>query len=197
MVTKRLAALVLCAVLALGVLAGCGGSAATEAASQAGASSAASSEAAPGSKSEAAASGILPSDDENSLYALSDPAKSLESSIGWGPGTAGTSLKRLIAAADMLKWAEDNNIAHQSQTAAASVLQKWYDSLTSTQQEGLSEAWPLIKESANILLTDKDSVSGLIEDAGLAKRKLPGCTEANWNTMEELLDDIIPATELQ
>lgn len=182
---KRFAALLLCSALALCLLAGCGGSGS-------GADSSASSEASPSSTAEASASGILPEEDDNSLV-ITDPASAFEGALGWGQGTAGTSLKSIAAAADMLKWAEDNNLSHQSASSAKTTVKKWYDSLTDAQQEGLAEAWPLIKEDANTLLTDKSSISGAIEDAGLDIKKLPGCSKANWDALQDILDGIIPA----
>lgn len=177
---KRFAALMLCAALALCLLAGCGG-----------AGTDASSEAAPSEQAQASASGLLPEEDENSLV-LTDPSGAFASALGWDGGTAGTSLKAVIAAADMLAWAEDNNLSRQSQTAAKTLLENWYDGLTEIQKEGLAEAWPLIKNDAQLMLTDKDSIAGLIEDAGLKAEKLPGCTQANWEALAALLDEIVP-----
>lgn len=191
MSVKRLAAMLLCAAFAISLLSGCGG-AASSSASSAASSEAAASEAVPSSKAEASASGIVPSSDENSIYALTDPAKAFKSSLGWGAGTAGTSLKTVIAAADMLEWAEDNNLSHQSRSAAESLLQKWYDGLSDTQRESFIESWPLIKSTASTLLTDKESISGRIEDAGLNIKNLPGCTQKNWDVLQDILDGIVP-----
>ena len=46
-------------------------------------------------------------------------------------------------------------------------LYSWYDGLTDNQQEGFAEAWPLVKDAALDLLSDKDSMTGRIADAGL------------------------------
>lgn len=40
----------------------------------------------------------------------------------------------------------------------------------------LAEAWPLVKDAALDLLSDKDSMTGRIADAGLDADTLPGCT---------------------
>ena len=59
-------------------------------------------------------------------------------------------------------------------------------------QESFAEAWPLIKDDANALLTDKDSLSGRIEDAGLDPADLPGCSEKNWDALQDVIDRLTP-----
>ena len=70
----------------------------------------------------------------------------------------------------------------------------WYDGLTDNQQEGFAEAWPLVKDAALDLLSDKDSMTGRIADAGLDADTLPGCTLKNWQALQTVLDDIVPET---
>ena len=50
----------------------------------------------------------------------------------------------------------------------------------------------LTVEDANALLTDKDSLSGLIEDAGLDPADLPGCSEKNWDALQDVIDRLTP-----
>ncbi len=51
---------------------------------------------------------------------------------------------------------------------------QWYDGLSADdQQEGFADAWPLIKDAARDLLTDKDSMTGRIADAGLDADSCP------------------------
>ena len=69
---------------------------------------------------------------------------------------------------------------------------QWYDALDSMDQESFAEAWPLIKDDANALLTDKDSLSGRIEDAGLDPADLPGCSEKNWDALQDVIDRLTP-----
>lgn len=192
--TKQLAAGIIAAVLAVGLLAGCGSKAENSSSSEAASSS---SEAAPETKSEASAGELLPDNsDENSIHKITDPASAFASSVGWGPGTAGTSLKAVIAAADMMSWAEENELAKYS-GAAETVLADWYGDLTDAQQANFAEAWPLIKADAASLLTNKSGMLGLISDAGLSADALPGCTLKNWNALKDILDDIVPEVELQ
>ena len=43
---------------------------------------------------------------------------------------------------------------------------------------------PLIKDAALDLLSDKDSMTGRITDAGLDADTLPGCTLKNWQALQ-------------
>lgn len=42
-------------------------------------------------------------------------------------------------------------------------------------------------------LSDKDSMAGRIEDAGLDPDALPGCTLKNWQALQNVLDSCVPA----
>ena len=42
-------------------------------------------------------------------------------------------------------------------------------------------------------MSDKDSMAGRIEDAGLDPDTLPGCTLKNWQALQTVLDDCVPA----
>ena len=52
----------------------------------------------------------------------------------------------------------------------------------------------MIKDAALDLLSDKDSMTGRIADAGLDADTLPGCTLKNWQALQAVLDDIVPET---
>ena len=106
---SRIRAAGFCAAFSLALfLAGC-----TTAASSASTAPSSSSQA----LSEAPASQAVPSgeDDtgpapsvdgtENGFNGLTDPTEAFSRGLGWGPGTAGTSLKQAAAAASMMDWA--------------------------------------------------------------------------------------------
>ena len=195
----RILSLLLCAALACSILAGCGGSTASssEAPSSASssASSAASGEDLPDSTTRADTSGLNPGDfDENSIFSITGTAAAFEPCLGWGPGVSGCSLKSVIAAASLLHWAEDARMSSRSPEAIQEAFYSWYDGLTDSQQEGFAEAWPLIKDAALDLLSDKDSMTGRITDAGLDADTLPGCTLKNWQALQTVLDGIVPET---
>mgnify|MGYP000684626118 CR=1 FL=1 len=111
MIRKRILSLLVCAALLCGVLAGCSTSSGSTAASS---SSASASESIPSSTVTADTGKVGPLDvGENSLFSLSDPDDAFAPCLGWGPGVSGCSLKSVIAAASLLKWADGCNMSIQ------------------------------------------------------------------------------------
>ena len=195
----RILSLLLCAALACSILAGCGGSTASssEAPSSASssASSAASGEDLPDSTTRADTSGLNPGDfDENSIFSITGTSAAFEPCLGWGPGVSGCSLKSVIAAASLLKWADGCNMSIQPVSDIKDAYTQWFDSLSADDQQSFADAWPLIKADAETLLTDKDSMTGRIEDAGLDAKELPGCSEENWKALADVIDVLVPAS---
>ncbi len=188
----RIISLALCAALLTGLLAGCGGSAGGSAS---GSASSAASESIPSSTTEASTSGLHPNFDENALFAISGTDEAFEPCLGWGPGVSGCSLKSVIAAASLLQWAEENNLSLKTSAAIEDAYNEWYDSLDSMEQESFAEAWPMIREAANALLTDASSMKDRIEDAGLNPSDLPGCSDENWNALQDVLDEVVPEAQ--
>jgi len=108
------------------------------------------------------------------------------------PGVSGCSLKSVIAAASLLGWAENGNLAMRSTDAIQDAYTTWFNDLSADDQASFADAWPLIKEDANTLLTDKASMEGRISDAGLNAKKLPGCSKENWNALQKVVDALVP-----
>ena len=98
----------------------------------------------------------------------------------------------MLAAASLLQWAEQTTQTSRTTDAIEDAFSQRYDALDSMDQESFAEAWPLIKDDANALLTDKDSLSGRIEDAGLDPADLPGCSEKNWDALQDVIDRLTP-----
>lgn len=201
----RILSLILCVALACTMLAGCGGTStdvsntSSEASSSAPASdsAAASGETLPDSTTRADTSGLNPGDfDENSIFSITDTSAAFEPCLGWGPGVSGCSLKSVIAAASLLQWAENARLASRTPDAIQDAFYNWYDSLDSDDQESFAEAWTMIEPDALSLLSDKESMTGRIEDAGLDPDTLPGCTLKNWQALQSVLDDCVPAVNL-
>ena len=105
---------------------------------------------------------------------------------------SGCSLKSVQAAATLLVWADEANLSARTETAIEDAYTQWYDNLSDSEQEGFAEAWPLVKDAALDLLSDKDSMTGRITDAGLDADTLPGCTLKNWQALQSVLDDCVP-----
>ena len=109
MIQKRFVSLLLCAALALCLLAGCDTAASGStgsASAPANSSASASSESVPSTTNEANTSGLRPNFDENSLFSITGTSDAFEPCLGWGPGVSGCSLKSVLAAASLLQWAE-------------------------------------------------------------------------------------------
>lgn len=198
MIRNRVLSLLVCAALLAGLLAGCSGGASSSGHSSSSASpeSSASSEAIPSSTTEANTGKLTPKLDEsdNSIFSASSTEAAFAPCLGWGPGVSGCSLKSVIAAASLLGWAENGNLAMQSEDVIQDAYTAWFDSLDADDQTSFADAWPLIKEDANTLLTDKASMEGRISDAGLNAKKLPGCSEENWNALQDVIDALVPAS---
>lgn len=195
MIRNRILSLLVCAALLACLLAGCSTSSGTdggEAASSS--SSAASSESIPSSTTQANTGKLTPNLDEsdNSIFSPASTQDAFAPCLGWGPGVSGCSLKSVLAAASLLQWAEQTNLTSRTTDAIEDAFSQWYDALDSMDQESFAEAWPLIKDDANALLTDKDSLSGRIEDAGLDPADLPGCSEKNWDALQDVIDRLTP-----
>ena len=192
---KRLFPLLLALLFTLSACGGAG-SGSTEAPSSASsAASAVSGEELPGSTTRADTSGLNPGDfDENSIFSITGTSAAFEPCLGWGPGVSGCSLKSVIAAASLLQWAENARLASRTPEAVQDAFYNWYDTLDADEQESFAEAWTMIEPDALSLLSDKDSMTGRIADAGLDADTLPGCTLKNWQALQTVLDGIVPET---
>ncbi len=192
---KHFLALLLCAAVLCSVLAGCGGTSAGSSTSGSASGAASASQSVPSSTAQADTGRLTPADfDENSLFSITDTADAFAPCLGWGPGVSGCSLKSVIAAASLLHWAEGCSLSIQTTDAIQDAYTQWFDGLSADEQESFADAWPLIRADAEALLTDKDSMTGRIEDAGLNAQKLPGCSEENWNALSDVIDALVPAS---
>lgn len=192
---KRFLSLLLCAALALSLLAGCGGTSGGSDSKDSSSASSAASESIPSSTTEASTSGLRPNFDENALFSISGTEDAFAPCLGWGPGVSGCSLKSVIAAASLLQWAEDNQFSIHPGDAIEDAYNGWYDALSDTDKESFAEAWPLIREDANAMLTDINSMTDRIADAGLDASDLPGCSDSNWKALQDVLDELVPEAQ--
>ena len=194
----RSLALLLCAALLGCLLAACNGSAdsspASSAAPASDSASASGSSTLPSSTTEADTGELNPGNfDENSAFSITGTTDAFAPCLGWGPGVSGCSLKSVIAAASLLQWAESAHLSSRTPEAIQDAFYDWYDSLSSADQENFAEAWTMIEPDALSLLSDKESMTDLITDAGLDPDTLPGCTLKNWQALQNVLDSCVPA----
>jgi hypothetical protein len=173
----------LCVAVVLGMLAGC----------SAAASPSSSVEAAVTPSQAEVQPTEAPSDSTNNiaLPPLSLPNEALDLCLGWGPGTAGSTLHSISAAAALLDWATENELSARSYDEIVECLHNWYSSLSSFDQETFEETWPLVCDDANALLTDPTALSGTLESAGLSVASVAYASEDDWNTLLNVLDSAV------
>ena len=192
-------ALALCAVLLCSLFTACSGTSSSSeqpssAASAASDSASASASTSDNSTTQANTGSLNPGDfDENSVFSITGTTDAFAPCLGWGPGVSGCSLKSVIAAASLLQWAESAHLSSRTPEAIQDAFYNWYDSLSSADQENFAEAWTMIEPDALSLLSDKESMTDLITDAGLDPDTLPGCTLKNWQALQNVLDSCVPA----
>ena len=190
MTRNRILSLLVCAAMLACLLAGCTSTSGSSSASASG-DAAASSESIPTSTAQADTGKLTPNLDEDEI-SIQNTEAAFAPCLGWGPGVSGCSLKSVIAAASLLGWAENGNLAMRSTDAIQDAYTTWFNDLSADDQASFADAWPLIKEDANTLLTDKASMEGRISDAGLNAKKLPGCSKENWNALQKVVDALVP-----
>ena len=195
---NRILALCLCAALLCSLLTACSGAASSSEASSAAPASDSASSAAdstlPDSTAQANTGSLNPGNfDENSVFSITGTTDAFAPCLGWGPGVSGCSLKSVIAAASLLQWAESAHLSSRTPEAIQDAFYDWYDSLSAADQENFAEAWTMIEPDALSLLSDKESMTDRIEDAGLDPDTLPGCTLKNWQALQSVLDTCVPA----
>ena len=188
-------ALALCAVLLCSLFTACSGTSSSSEQPSSAASAASDSASASASTSDSANTGSLnPGNfDENSAFSITGTTDAFAPCLGWGPGVSGCSLKSVIAAASLLQWAESTHLSSRTPEAIQDAFYDWYDSLSAADQENFAEAWTMIEPDALSLLSDKESMTDLITDAGLDPDTLPGCTLKNWQALQNVLDSCVPA----
>lgn len=198
---NRILALCLCAALLCSLFTACSGasssseqpSSAASAASDS-ASAASDSSTLPDSTTQANTGSLNPGNfDENSVFSITGTTDAFAPCLGWGPGVSGCSLKSVIAAASLLQWAESARLSTRTPEAIQDAFYDWYDSLSAADQENFAEAWTMIEPDALSLLSDKESMTDRITDAGLDPDTLPGCTLKNWQALQSVLDTCVPA----
>lgn len=130
---------------------------------------------------------------ENGFNGLTDPTEAFSRGLGWGPGTAGTSLKQAAAAAAMMDWAEENGAADRSAGSLNDCLSGWFNSLDTFDQENFAEAWPLIEASAQRILEDPEAEAPVLEDAGV--EEIPTCSKEDWDAFAGAMKAVVPAPQ--
>lgn len=131
-----------------------------------------------------------PSDEENGFAAgeLDALDEALDACLGWGPGSAGSSLHSVAAAASLLDWATENRLAARTGDPAADAFDAWHTALDELDKDTFAETWPLVCEQADALLEDPDGMAELLETAGAAPAPADGWDAADWDALRTAVD---------
>lgn len=192
---NRILAGLLCAALLCGLLTGCFGGESSSATSSEPASTSASTpdSTVPDTTSRADTTELKPGTfDENTILTITGTDEAFAPCLGWGPGVSGCSLKAVIAADSLMKWAEENRLSSRTGDAVQTAFEGWYSDLRTADQDNFAESWPMIREAALELFDNKEGMTGRIEDAGLDPAALPGCSQKNWQALQSILDECVP-----
>lgn len=114
----------------------------------------------------------------------------LEGCVSFGEGEAGVSLKTVIAAADLLNWAEAN-ARDSSIDAMAAHLGEWLAGLDAERQNLFWANWPAIDGQAWAILRDMPGQLPLLADAGDPQKYdqyTPACYERLTCAVEQYLE---------
>ena len=105
------------------------------------------------------------------------------------PGTAGSSLKRAIAAANVLEFSVQNKLAQVNRESFAAELSAALDEMTEDEKALFPEQLASVMEQADEALRSFDSLSGLFEDAGVLEKMQQLMTDENlqadWKMLKE------------
>ncbi len=95
---------------------------------------------------------------------------SLEGTVSYGQGTAGSSLQEHKAAADVLDWVDSDNgqtvLADPDTLTLTQALEAWFASLTPAQQEHFYENWPEVDTRAQAIVDRPDDHKEPLDVAG-------------------------------
>lgn len=92
--------------------------------------------------------------------------QALDGLLSWGPGTAGSSLKCVAAAVDLMNWAGANQPQNAPEELSA-LLADWKAGLDEQALANAQETWPEVSAQAEDLLTMPQLAKDLCEDAGV------------------------------
>ena len=164
------------------LLAGCGASASSlsEPASSAPASSVSSSQ--PQEPTATPAPTETPAPSSDGLEEM------LSGMLGFGPGTAGSSLSGMARAADLLNWSAAHTQVDEEQLTVW--VTAWYGSRTQEERENLAESWPMVRDSAQALIQDPAANAPVLEDAGASLNPAQPDSQA-FAPLSRVLDTVI------
>ena len=112
----------------------------------------------------------------------------LSGMLGFGPGTAGSSLSGMARAVDLLNWSAAHTQVDEEQLTVW--VTAWYGSCTQEERENLAESWPMVRDSAQALIQDPTANAPILEDAGASLDPAQPDSQA-FDPLAKALDTVI------
>lgn len=123
-------------------------------------------------------------------------ADSMEGTVTYGQGTAGSTLQEHKAAADVLDWVESDNgqtvLADPNTITLTQALESWFASLTPAQQEHFYENWPEVDNRAQTIVDRPDEHKEPLNVAGATRIDYNGY-EGDYPTFSEYVAKLYTA----
>ena len=112
--------------------------------------------------------------------------------VSYHPGTAGSSLKQALAAANVLRFATEQKL---SRNDCKTAFEKAWSETDEESQEYFRENYEGLSWLITSAFSDYDSVSGVFEDAGVAEimRTALGQADAekDWDALITVIEDVL------
>lgn len=114
--------------------------------------------------------------------------QALDGLLSWGPGTAGSSLKCVAAAVNLMNWVGANQPQNAPEELNA-LLADWKAGLDEQALANAQETWPEVSAQAEDLLTMPQLAKDLCEDAGVTLEE--GCGEEPLMALADALNAVL------
>lgn len=119
----------------------------------------------------------------------------LNVSIEYGPGEAGSMLDNASTAVAFVQWAEKNHASEMPLDKLVDAVYKWYDHCSMVQQEMFRGNWTTINADGDDLFYDYDSIRDDVEDAGCADEAEAAAAaengQADWGALQNAIETAI------
>lgn len=86
--------------------------------------------------------------------------------LGWGEGSAGSSLAVVVAAHDMVQWCDAVQVKIVSSEDVDYCIGKWFSALDAESYQDATANWAAVKETATAILQKDTTIADLLGDAG-------------------------------
>lgn len=86
--------------------------------------------------------------------------------LGWGEGSAGSSLAVVVAAHDMVQWCDEVQIQTVDAKDVDYCIGKWLSALDEESYQDAIANWVMVKETATAILQKDTTIADLLGDAG-------------------------------